>query len=143
MKIEITRECALTAIAAYIAGLMIGDFVEGTLALLFIVLILWAVKDFVGRLSNNSGKNCGNSNSALQNSSGEISILLRSLKDNERRVVECLHEFGEMTQVELSARTGIPKSTLSRILRSLEERGIVERYSNGMSKTVRLRKTYK
>ncbi len=46
-----------------------------------------------------------------------------------------------MTQTELSARTGIPKSTLSRILQSLEERGIVERYSSGMSKTVRLRKT--
>ncbi|AKG91254.1 Winged helix-turn-helix DNA-binding [Geoglobus ahangari] len=125
MKIEITRECALVAIAAYVAGLMIGDFVEGTLALLLIVLILWAVKDFVGRLSNNSGKNCGNGDSALQNSSDEISIPLRSLKDNERRVVECLHEFGEMTQVELSARTGIPKSTLSRILRSLEEGGLL------------------
>ena len=141
MKIDITRECALIAIAAYIAGLMIGDFVEGTLALLFIVLILWAVKDFVGKLSSNSGKNCGNGDSALQNSSEEVQILLRSLKDNERRVVECLHEFGEMTQTELSARTGIPKSTLSRILQSLEERGIVERYSSGMSKTVRLRKT--
>ncbi len=95
MKIDITRECALIAITAYIAGLMIGDFVEGTLALLFIVLILWAVKDFVGKLSSNSGKNCGNGDSALQNSSEEVQILLRSLKDNERRVVECLHEFGE------------------------------------------------
>lgn len=142
MKIEMTRECALIAIAAYLAGLMIGDFIEGVLALLFIILILWVVKDYVEKLSSNSEENHGSSNptsQSSQNPSEGIYILLKSLKDSERRIVECLHKYGEMTQVELAAKTGIPKSTLSRILQSLEDREIIERYSNGMSKIVRLK----
>jgi predicted transcriptional regulator len=143
MKIEITRECALIAIAAYLAGLMIGDFIEGVLAFLFIILILWAVKDCVEKLSNKSKENHGGSSDPASqgpsNPSEGISILLKSLKDGERRIVECLHEYGEMTQTELAAKTSIPKSTLSRTLRSLEDREIIERYSNGMSKMVRLK----
>ena len=47
-------------------------------------------------------------------------------------------EYGEMNQADLSARTEIPKSTLSRILRDLEDRGLVFRYDYGMSKMVKL-----
>jgi len=53
--------------------------------------------------------------------------LLKILKENEKRVIEALMEYGEMNQADLSARTGIPKSTLSRILRDLEDRGLVFR----------------
>ena len=64
--------------------------------------------------------------------------LLKILKGNEKRVIEVLMEYGEMNQADLSARTGIPKSTLSRILRDLEDRGLVFRYDYGMSKMVKL-----
>ena len=64
--------------------------------------------------------------------------LLKILKENEKRVIEALMEYGEMNQADLSARTGIPKSTLSRILRDLEDRGLVFRYDYGMSKMVKL-----
>ena len=64
--------------------------------------------------------------------------LLKVLKGNEKRVIEALMEYGEMNQADLSARTGIPKSTLSRILRDLEDRGLVFRYDYGMSKMVKL-----
>ncbi|MCW3142245.1 MAG: MarR family transcriptional regulator [Methanophagales archaeon] len=64
--------------------------------------------------------------------------LLKILKGNEKRVIEALMEYGEMNQADLSARTGIPKSTLSRILRDLEDRGLVFRYDYGMSKMVKL-----
>jgi uncharacterized membrane protein len=37
--------------------------------------------------------------------------LLKILKGNEKRVIEALMEYGEMNQADLSARTGIPKST--------------------------------
>jgi len=66
--------------------------------------------------------------------------LLKILKGNEKRVIEALMEYGEMNQADLSARTGIPKSTLSRILRDLEDRGLVFRYDYGMSKMVKLEK---
>ena len=64
--------------------------------------------------------------------------LLKILKGNEKKVIEALMEYGEMNQADLSARTGIPKSTLSRILRDLEDRGLVFRYDYGMSKMVNL-----
>jgi len=62
--------------------------------------------------------------------------LLKILKGNEKRVI--VMEYGEMNQADLSARTGIPKSTLSRILRDLEDRGLISRYDYRMSKMVKL-----
>lgn len=63
--------------------------------------------------------------------------LLNLLKGSERVVMEALMNYGEMNQAALSARTGIPKSTLSRTLQNLEDRKIIFRYDNGMSKMVR------
>ncbi|MCW3132606.1 MAG: helix-turn-helix domain-containing protein [Candidatus Methanospirare jalkutatii] len=64
--------------------------------------------------------------------------VLNMFKGKERIILETLLKWnGEMNQTELSVRTGIPKSTLSRILRDLEHRGIILRYDYGMSKIVR------
>lgn len=62
---------------------------------------------------------------------------LNLLKGSERGVMEALTKYGEMNQADLSARTGIPKSTLSRTLQNLEDRKLVFRYDNGMSKMVK------
>ncbi|MDD5142185.1 MarR family transcriptional regulator [Methanoregula sp.] len=64
-------------------------------------------------------------------------IVLNLLKGNERSVMEALMNHGEMNQADLSARTGIPKSTLSRTLQNLENRRLIFRYDNGMSKMVK------
>lgn len=64
--------------------------------------------------------------------------MLKLLKGNERKIIETLIDHGEMNQTELSERTGIPKSTLSRTLQDLEARDLVRRYENGMSKMVKL-----
>ncbi|MCK9631467.1 MAG: MarR family transcriptional regulator [Methanoregula sp.] len=64
-------------------------------------------------------------------------IVLNLLKGNERSVMEALMNHGEMNQADLSARTGIPKSTLSRTLQNLEDRKLIFRYDNGMSKMVK------
>ncbi|MGB2727902.1 MAG: MarR family transcriptional regulator [Halobacteriota archaeon] len=63
--------------------------------------------------------------------------LLKILKGNEKKVIEALMEYGEMNQADLSARTGIPKSTLSRTLQDLEDRSLIFRYDYGMSKMVK------
>jgi len=68
----------------------------------------------------------------------EPEAFLNLLKGNERLVAETLMKYGEMNQADLSARTGIPKSTLSRTLQNLEERKLIFRYDNGMSKMVKL-----
>ncbi len=65
--------------------------------------------------------------------------LLKILKGNEKKVIEALMEYGEMNQADLSARTGIPKSTLSRVLQDLEDRSLIFRYEYGMSKMVKKR----
>ena len=65
--------------------------------------------------------------------------LLKILKGNEKRVIEALMEYGEMNQADMSARTGIPKSTLSRLLQDLEDRSLIFRYEYGMSKMVKKR----
>ncbi|MCK4475762.1 MAG: MarR family transcriptional regulator [Methanophagales archaeon] len=64
--------------------------------------------------------------------------LLKILKGNEKMVIEALMDYGEMNQADMSARTGIPKSTLSRILQDLEDRSLIFRYDYGMSKMVKL-----
>jgi len=64
--------------------------------------------------------------------------LLKILKGNEKHVIEALMEYGEMNQADLSARTGIPKSTLSRILQDLEDRSLIFRYDYGMTNMVKL-----
>lgn len=67
----------------------------------------------------------------------EPKISTKLLRDKEQKIVDALKE-GEMTQTELMARTGMAKSTLSRTLKDLEERGVVIRYDSGMSKIVKL-----
>ncbi len=69
----------------------------------------------------------------------DSSGLLKILKGNEKRVIEALMEYGEMNQADMSARTGIPKSTLSRLLQDLEDRSLIFRYEYGMSKMVKKR----
>ena len=64
--------------------------------------------------------------------------LLKILKGNEKKVIEALMEYGEMNQADMSARTGIPKSTLSRILQDFEDRSLIFRYDYGMGKMVKL-----
>ena len=69
--------------------------------------------------------------------------LFKILKGNEKKVIEALMEYGEMNQADLSARTGIPKSTLSRILQDLEDRSLIFRYDYGISKMVKLEDSLK
>ncbi|HJH26743.1 MAG TPA: hypothetical protein C5S37_08220 [Methanophagales archaeon] len=68
----------------------------------------------------------------------KIEEILGVLKGSEPKIVKTLLDFGEMNQAELVARTGIPRSSLSRILADLEKRGLVIRYDFGTSKMIKL-----
>lgn len=132
MRLELTKECALIAVAAYLIGLTIDNFFTGVIALLFFLLILGVVKDYLEELLN---RDTGDESPAgSEDSEPKITNLLR---DKEQKIVDALKE-GEMTQTELMARTGMAKSTLSRTLKDLEEREVVIRYDSGMSKIVKL-----
>ncbi len=82
-------------------------------------------------------QNNGSDSSTEHVFTDEPDNLLNLLKGSERTVMEALMNYGEMNQAALSAPTGIPKSTLSRTLQNLEDRKLIFRYDNGMSKMVR------
>ena len=74
----------------------------------------------------------------VHNKQESIDVILKTLKGNEQTIINELTKTGEINQSELSSRTKIPSSTLSRTLYDLEQRGLIVRYYNGMSKMVKL-----
>ncbi|ODS39310.1 MAG: hypothetical protein A7316_11100 [Candidatus Altiarchaeales archaeon WOR_SM1_86-2] len=68
------------------------------------------------------------------------SSILGVLDENEREVVELLQsKDAEITQAYIHKTTGMPKATLSKVMRRLEERNIVERRTKGRTNWVRLK----
>ncbi|MFP4115581.1 MAG: hypothetical protein ACLFTQ_00035 [Candidatus Aenigmatarchaeota archaeon] len=71
---------------------------------------------------------------------GEVLGSFSHLLDKERKIVETLAkaEDNTMWQKKLQHKTGFTKSKLSRTLRNLEERNVVEKIPHGTSNKVRL-----
>lgn len=67
-----------------------------------------------------------------------IEHIIKVLKDKDQIIIKEVLKAGEINQSELSTRTEIPASTLSRTLYNLEKRNLIIRYNNGMSKMVKL-----
>ncbi len=88
-------------------------------------------------LTVQTSKTVASVSSNVSSQNGVVQLLLRVLKENERRIVKILLENGEMNQSELASRTNIPKSTLSRVLADLEKKELIIRYEKGMSKMVK------
>ena len=66
--------------------------------------------------------------------------IIQILDVNEKQVVELLQSMdNEVTQAYIRKSTGIPGSTLSKLMLRLEERNIIERRSEGKTKWVRLK----
>ncbi|MEA1894535.1 MAG: MarR family transcriptional regulator [Euryarchaeota archaeon] len=74
----------------------------------------------------------------VHNKQESIDAILKTLKGKEQTIINELINTGAINQSELSSRTEIPSSTLSRTLYELEQRGLIVRYYNGMSKMVKL-----
>ena len=69
----------------------------------------------------------------------EIARVMETLTDRERAIVNALLKHnGEMTQADLRYETGIPKSSLTGILRSLERRKIVKKKEWGRTNVIEL-----
>jgi len=74
----------------------------------------------------------------VHNKPERIDAILKTLKGKEQIIINELTKTGAINQSELSSRTKIPSSTLSRTLYDLEQKGLIVRYYNGMSKMVKL-----
>lgn len=72
-------------------------------------------------------------------SNSELERVLAIFNENERRVLEVLMNANDISQNEIAAKTGLSSPTISRILNKLENKGIIIRYRDGMSKKVKLK----
>jgi uncharacterized membrane protein len=68
----------------------------------------------------------------------EVKKILALLTDNERAVANQLLKQDDMAQKVLCEKTGIPKATMSRTIKSLEAKKIVRQTGHGAWKRVRL-----
>ncbi len=66
--------------------------------------------------------------------------ILNVLDENERRIISILEAAGdEITQAQICRETGIPKASLSDILRHLEKRNVVERERDGRRNWIKIK----
>ena len=71
--------------------------------------------------------------------SSEMARVMETLTDRERAIVNALIKYnGEITQADLRYETGIPKSSLTGILRSLERRKIINKKEWGRTNVIEL-----
>ncbi|MBI4020037.1 MAG: hypothetical protein HY367_01785 [Candidatus Aenigmarchaeota archaeon] len=69
--------------------------------------------------------------------------ILKTLSENERKVVETLlGDGGQLTQKKVFMKTGIPKSTLSRTIKSLQMKDLIEIYDVGLTNSLKLKKWF-
>ncbi|MBE0517456.1 MAG: hypothetical protein IBX41_08755 [Methanophagales archaeon] len=73
----------------------------------------------------------------------EMARVMETLTDRERAIVTALLKHnGEITQADLRYETGIPKSSLTGILRSLERRKIINKKEWGRTNVIELSKWF-
>jgi ribosomal protein S25 len=67
--------------------------------------------------------------------------IVKTLNEKEKTLINTLFESGgKLTQTRLRQKTGLPKSTLSNVLRDLENRKLVNRYEHGSTWDIELDK---
>jgi len=68
-------------------------------------------------------------------------INLKGLNDRQKKIVKLLIESKRsLTQTEIQRKLDIPKAAVSRNIRGLEIKGLIEKEQIGMSNLIRLKK---
>ena len=110
------------------------DFMTILLLICIVILIIlfFIVLIFIGKQKK--------STSARVEEEGK-EINLRGLNDRQKQIVKLLMESKRaLTQTEIQRELNIPKAAVSRNIRGLELKGLVEKEQIGMSNLIRLKK---
>ena len=71
-------------------------------------------------------------------------ISYKGLNERQKKIIHLLIESNRpLTQTEIQRTLGIPKAAVSRNIRGLEIKGLIEKEQIGMSNLIRLKKTNK
>ncbi len=66
-------------------------------------------------------------------------VVVPSLMDNEQKIVEFLKQNGEVWQKQINVTTGFSKAKVSRLIRTLEERGVITKTIYGNTNKIALK----
>ncbi len=72
----------------------------------------------------------------------ETGTILKLMEENDRKVMEVLFREKEIMQSKIVKKTGLSKVKVSRILKKMEQKGIIEKLPNGNTNLVKLDKKY-
>jgi uncharacterized membrane protein len=107
-------------------------------------VVINAADDIVGGQKVVEGKVSYNidANAAPRGSRAVKDSIMKMLDENELGIVRLLEnsDEDEVTQAYIYKTTGIPKSSLSDILKHMEKRNVIERRSEGRVKWIKLKK---
>ncbi len=77
-----------------------------------------------------------------QDNNIETDAILKLVEENDRKVMEVLFREKEIMQSKIVKKTGLSKVKVSRILKELEQKGMIEKLPNGNTNLVKLDKKY-
>ena len=66
-------------------------------------------------------------------------VVVPALMDNEQKIVEFLKQNGEVWQKQIQAATGFSKAKVSRVIRNLEQRGVITKTIYGNTNKISLK----